>query len=51
MPDYKRMYAVLCAAASDALDILPETAENAAGRALLRAALEEAEEMYIEAGE
>ena len=32
MPDYEKMYAVLCAAASDALDALPETAENAAGR-------------------
>ena len=51
MPDYEKMYALLCAAASDALDVLPETAENAAGRELLRAALEEAEEQYINAEE
>ena len=51
MPDYKKMNAVLCAAASEALDALPETAENAAGRELLQAALEEAEELYIEAEE
>ena len=51
MPDYKKMYAVLCAAASDALDALPETAENAAGREILRAALEKAEEQYISAEE
>lgn len=51
MPDYEKMYAVLCAAASDALDALPETAENAAGRALLQAALDEAEELYIDAEE
>ena len=51
MPDYTKMYAVLCAAASDALDVLPDTEENAAGRKLLRAALEKAEEMYINAEE
>ncbi len=51
MPDYEKMYAILCAASSDALDALPETAENAAGRALLQAALDEAEELYIDAEE
>ena len=47
MPDYKRMYAILCAAASEALDALPEISENAAGRDLLQKALLEAEEVYI----
>ena len=48
MPDYKKMYAILCGAASDALDVLPETEENAAGRALLQRALDKAEELYID---
>ena len=51
MPDYKKMYAILCAAASEALDALPATAENAAGRELLQQALYESEEMYIAAEE
>ncbi len=49
MPDYKKMYAILCAAASEALDKLPETAENAAGRETLQQALDKAEELYISA--
>ncbi len=32
MPDYKTMYHVLCAAASKALDELPDEPANAAGR-------------------
>lgn len=47
MPDYKRMYAILCAAASKALDLLPELPENAEARELLQNALLAAEEMYI----
>ena len=47
MPDYGKMYAILCAAASEALDTLPETEENRAGREILQAALDEAEEIYI----
>ena len=47
MPDYKRMYAILCAAASEALDLLPELPMNAEGRALLQNALLAAEEVYI----
>ena len=47
MPDYKKMYAIVCAAASEALDKLPETAENAAGRETLQQALDKAEELYI----
>ena len=51
MADYKRMYAILCAAASEALDLLPELPENAAGLELLQRALLEAEEVYIAGGE
>ncbi len=47
MPDHAKMYALLCAAASEALDALPDTPENAAGRAILQEALLKAEEMYI----
>ena len=47
MPNYEKMYHILCRAASGALDMLPETAENAAGRTLLQFALYVAEEMYI----
>lgn len=49
MADYQRMYAVVCAAASDALDLLPENGETAAARAVLQKALLEAEELYISA--
>ena len=51
MPDYKKMYALLCAAASEALDLLPETEETRPGRDALQTALLEAEEMYISAGD
>ncbi len=47
MIDYKKMYAILCAAASDALDALPDTPENARGRLLLQTALFQAEDLYI----
>ncbi len=49
MPDYERMYHILCRAASGALDMLPETKENTAGRGLLQFALYVAEELYIRA--
>ena len=48
MADYKNMYAILCAAASEALDLLPATPENACGRELLQTALLKAEDMFIE---
>lgn len=48
MQDYRRMYAILCAAASEALDALPDTVENAEGRLLLQTALYHAEEIYID---
>lgn len=50
MVDYEKMYALLCRAASAALDKLPRSPENKEGRALLQKALYEAEEMYIAAG-
>ena len=49
MVDYRKMYGILCRAASAALDLLPETAENAAGRTRLQEALLEAEEIYLSA--
>lgn len=49
MPDYKTMYHILCAAASKALDALPEAPDNTAGRDILQRALYEAEEMYLSA--
>ncbi len=47
MVHYEKLYAILCAAASEALDALPDTAENAEGRLLLQTALYQAEELYI----
>ena len=51
MIDYRKMYHILCKAASVALDQLPNTAENAEGRETLSAALREAEEIYVSASE
>lgn len=48
MIDYQKMYYTLCRAASEALDILPDTVENAPCRAVLQKALLEAEEVYID---
>ena len=50
MPDYQKMYALLCGAASDAVDLI-ERGESIKAAALLREALLKAEDMYIEAGE
>ena len=49
MADYKKMYYILCDAASRALDALPADPEAAAK--LLQQALDEAEETYIETSE
>ncbi len=51
MPDYEKMYALMVRAASAALDLLPDTEENADSRDILQTALYTAEEMYITAGE
>ena len=48
MTDYKRAYHILCAAASHALDVLPDTPENAAGRTVIQEALLEAEDVCID---
>ena len=48
MTDYKRAYHILCAAASHALDVLPDMLENAAGRVVIQEALLEAEDVCIE---
>lgn len=46
---YQKMYAILCCACSDALDLLPDSAETEAVRRMLTEALEEAEELYLQA--
>ena len=51
MADYQKMYYILCRAADKALDVLPESPENKDVRALLQQALDQAEEMYINAAE
>ena len=48
MTDYKWAYHVLCAAASHALDELPDVPENAAGRTVIQEALLETEDVCIE---
>ena len=47
MADYRKMYGILCRAASEALDALPDTPGNQSGRELLQEALFKAEEVYI----
>ena len=47
--DYKKMYALLFGAISDALDILPHYPENENTRTVLQNALLTAEEWYISA--
>ena len=49
MADYAKMYYILCKAASEALDRLPDIEENREARKLLTEALLEAEEVYISA--
>ena len=47
MADYEKMYHILCAASSEAIDAL-DGGDLAGCRRLLQDALEEAEEVYIE---
>lgn len=47
MPDYERMYHILCRAVSEALDKLPDMMKYREGRNILQLALQEAEELYI----
>lgn len=51
MIDYQHMYHILCDAASRALDALPETISCEQARGILKNALEEAEECYVNAKE
>lgn len=51
MAEYQKMYYILCASASKALDALPDTPETQAARLLLQQALYEAEELYIDSAE
>ena len=48
MPDYKKMYAVLCAAIDREIDTLKEIPLALASANRLESALLEAEEIYIE---
>jgi len=48
MPDYPHMYAILCAAASNAIDLIAG-GKNAEAVNLLQSALSEAEDLYISA--
>ena len=48
MEDYPKMYAILCTAASEALDML-EAGETERAAAVLKAALLKAEDLYISA--
>ena len=49
MPNYQKMYSILCGAASDALDQLPEKPDEAIR--ILQTALDQTEELYIQADE
>ena len=46
MPNYQKMYYILCDAASRAIDVSPEEA-----KLILQRALDDAEELYLRAGE
>ena len=47
MPDYQKMYFILCSAASKAVDQMPDMPANQLARRTLLDALNEAEDMYI----
>ena len=51
MPDYKRMYALLCGAMDDAIELLEKRPETEEISNRLRDALLGAEDMYIDASE
>ena len=48
MPDYKKMYAILCGAVDNVIDNLEEIPLAVPSAKILRKALEQAEEIYIE---
>lgn len=47
MLDYAKLYAIMCGAVSDALNVMPRTLENFGARRTLECAIERAEEYYI----
>ena len=51
MPDYAKMYAIVCAAASEAVEALDTPNGTALARTILLRALAAAEELYIQAEE
>lgn len=51
MPDYAKMYAIVCAAASEAVDALETPEGTALAQTILLHALAAAEELYIQADE
>lgn len=44
---YQKMYAILCVATSEAIDVLQEGKDNSLAARILQNALWEAEELYI----
>ena len=48
MADYPKMYAILCAAASEAVDLIEREQAPVRAALLLRKALLQAEDLYIE---
>lgn len=48
---YQKMYAIVCAAASDAIDLLRSRENILQAQTLLESALLRAEEMYLDAEE
>lgn len=51
MPDYEKMYHILCAAASTAVDQMRGAPEDNMARMTLLDALHEAEDLYIREGD
>ena len=47
MLDYAKLYAIMCGAVSDALNVMPRTLENYSARRALERAIESAEEYDI----
>lgn len=48
LQNYKKMYALLCATASDVIDLLKNPENNLLAIGLLQKALNEAEDLYIQ---
>ncbi len=48
---YQKMYAIVCGAASDAIDVLRSSENILQAQVLLENALLQAEELYVNAGE